>query len=202
MGVATLNLGERIAASQGLGPATPVFSSHNGLDYGGVLFMLSALKAQGLFTFKDTHQLKPGYYDLQAILLKLAFMALCRIKNPEQLKQCKPGELGRLIGLDRIPEMKCLRSKIAELSSQQKMEDLSEQLTKQWITVNEDDIVLYADGHVRIYNGYQAKLTAKYVSRQKQCLSATTEFWVNDAYGLPLMVCAGELSERSACNMQ
>jgi hypothetical protein len=48
--------------------------------------------------------------------MTLAFMALARIKNPEQLKQCKPGELGRLIGLDRAPEVRCL-NKIGIASS-------------------------------------------------------------------------------------
>jgi len=46
-------------------------------------------------------------------------MALLRIKNPEQLKQCKPGEIGRVTGLDRIPEVRCLRSKLQFLTSQQ-----------------------------------------------------------------------------------
>jgi len=34
------------------------------------------------------------------------------------------------------------------------------------------------------------------VSRQKLCLSATTEFWVNDNEGLPVMVIIGELTEK------
>jgi len=40
-------------------------------------------------------------------------MALGRIKNPEQLKQCKPGEIGRIIGLDRIPNVGLLRLLVA-----------------------------------------------------------------------------------------
>jgi hypothetical protein len=39
-------------------------------------------------------------------------MTPARIKNPEQLKQCRPGEIGNIIGLDRIAEVKCLRGKI------------------------------------------------------------------------------------------
>jgi hypothetical protein len=50
--------------------------------------------------------------------MTLAFMALSRIKNPEQLKQCRPGEIGRVLGLDRIPEVKCLREKIKFLTNQ------------------------------------------------------------------------------------
>ena len=34
-------------------------------------------------------------------------MALCSIKNVEQLKQHNVGGLGILIGLDRVPEARC-----------------------------------------------------------------------------------------------
>lgn len=195
-GIATTNTEARISAALGLGPVDPVFEAHDGLDYGGVLFLLPALLSQGLFTIKDTHRLKAGYYGINSILLTVAFMALCRIKNPEQLKQCNPGELGRLIGLDRIPELKCLRRKLLELTEQKKTEQLSEKLTLKWLPQDDENFFLYADGHVRIYNGYLANLTAKYVSRQKLCLSATTEFWLNDVYGQPLLSCPGQLSEK------
>jgi hypothetical protein len=39
-------------------------------------------------------------------------------------------------------------------------------------------------------------LPAKFVSRQKLCLSATTEYWVNDARGLPVMMVMGDLTEK------
>ena len=55
---------------------------------------------------------------------------------------------------------------------------------------------LYIDGHVRIYYGYKANLPLRFISRQKLCLSATTEFWVNDAQGLPVMMVTGELTEK------
>lgn len=49
---------------------------------------------------------------------------------------------------------------------------------------------------MRIYYGNQAQLTSKYVSRQKLCLSATTEYWVNDSSGMPYLVVSGELNEK------
>jgi hypothetical protein len=52
--------------------------------------------------------------------LSLALMYLCRIKNPEQLKHTSPGEFGKLLGLDRIPEAKNLRKKISQIVTQQK----------------------------------------------------------------------------------
>jgi len=50
-------------------------------------------------------------------------------------------------------------------------------------------------GIVRVYHGEMANLPKRFVSREKLCLSGTTEFWVNDQQGLPLMVVTGELNE-------
>jgi len=47
--------------------------------------------------------LKKVFYGLRATLLVLAFMALLRIRTPEQLQGHPPGELGVLLGLDRAP---------------------------------------------------------------------------------------------------
>lgn len=124
-------------------------------------------------------------------------MALARIKNPEQLKQCKPGELGKIIGLDRIPEVRCLRDKINLLATQKGAQKLNNLLIDHWYNEpSEEGSFLYIDGHVRIYYGHKANLPSKFVSRQKLCLSATTEYWVNDAAGLPVMMVTGELTEK------
>lgn len=60
----------------------------------------------------------------------------------------------------------------------------------------EDADFIYIDGHERIYYGYNANLPVKFVSCQKLCLSATTEYWVNDAQGMPVMMVMGELTEK------
>lgn len=44
---------------------------------------------------------------------------------------------------------------------------------------------LYVDGHVRLYHGKQTELPRRYVSRQRLCLRGTTDYWANDALGLP-----------------
>lgn len=137
------------------------------------------------------------YYGLESVVLTLAFMALARIKNPEQLKQCKPGEVGRIIGLDRIAEVSCLRDKIKILSAQKQAQKLNLLLIDEWYNPSAgEDLFLYIDGHVRIYYGAKANLPSKFISRQKLCLSATTEYWVNDAQGQPVMMVMGELSEK------
>jgi len=190
-------VGERGLAAAGLlDEAPPIFSHKQSVENGGVLFALPALIAQGLLLYKDVYtEFSKAYYGLQSTILTLAFMALCRIKNPDQLKQHNVGELGALIGLDRVPEVKCLREKIAQIVNQQHASEFNRILFTHW-TKDESDFFFYVDGHVRIYSGYKATLAVKYVSRQKLCLTATTEYWVNDAQGLPYLVFMGELTEK------
>lgn len=160
--------------------------------------MLPALLSQGLLKTNEVYQMPAShYYGLESVVLTLAFMALARIKNPEQLKQCKPGEIGRIIGLDRIPEVSCLRDKIKILSDQKQAQQLNLLLIDHWYNPSDqNDLFLYIDGHVRIYYGAKANLPSKFISRQKLCLSATTEYWVNDVQGQPVLMVMGELTEK------
>ena len=199
LGIATTRYEDRMApAVLGAGNATAHFDAHEALCGAGVLFLLPALLARGLLKTKEVYHVPQNhYYGLESIILTLAFMALGRIKNPEQLKQCKPGEIGKIVGLDRIPEVRCLRDKIKLLTSQNQAQNLNHLLINHWYSKpSEEASFLYIDGHVRIYYGHQANLPAKFVSRQKLCLSATTEYWVNDAAGLPVMMVTGELAEK------
>ncbi|MDR0573667.1 MAG: hypothetical protein LBG96_06485 [Tannerella sp.] len=43
----------------------------------------------------------------------MGFLALLRVKNLEQSQTIPAGELGRCMGIDRIPEVKTLRERIA-----------------------------------------------------------------------------------------
>ena len=197
LGIATTRYEDRALAATGLlQEAQPFFSPQVEICQGGVLFALPALLSQGLMDYKKVYEPLPnGYYGFDSIVLTFAIMAMCRIKNPEQLKQCKTGELGRIIGLDRLPETRSLRNKLQQIVLQHKAENFNEHLLNKWLDV-EECIYFYVDGHVRIYYGNQAQLTSKYVSRQKLCLSATTEYWVNDSSGMPYLVVTGELSEK------
>jgi len=122
-------------------------------------------------------------------------MYLRRIKNPEQLKYYSPGEFGKIMGLDRVPEAKCFRGKLAEICSQQKSGEWNMALANQWSLTGENDFY-YIDGHVQVYNGYQAKLGKKHVSRQKLCLPGMQEFWINDKNGMPYFYITGQVNEK------
>jgi hypothetical protein len=53
---------------------------------------------------------------LESIFLLLAYLALGRVPSLEQLRYHSPGEWGKVLGLDRIPEVKTLRDKIGNLA--------------------------------------------------------------------------------------
>jgi len=176
--------------------APSLFEPQQSVLNAGVLFAIPALMSQGLDKFfKIFNPLPPGFYGLHHVILTLCFMALCRIKNPEQLKQHSPGELGKLLGLDRIPEVGYFRKKLKQITEQSKADELHTTLFRSWAE-EMPEMFFYIDGHVRVYHGEQANLPKRFVSREKLCLSGTTEFWVNDQQGLPLMVVTGELNEK------
>jgi len=176
--------------------APSLFEHQESVLNAGVLFALPALISQGLERFfKVFNPLPPGFYGLHHVILILCFMALCRIKNPEQLKKHPPGELGKLLGLDRIPEVGYFRIKIKQITDQSKSDELHVELFR-WYAGEMPELFFYIDGHVRVYHGDLANLPKRFVSREKLCLSGTTEFWVNDQQGLPLMVVTGEMNEK------
>lgn len=180
---------ERVAAAFGLlpGGAPTRFEMCHDVSMGGVLCALPALVASGLLHQVDTcfKQLR-GYYTTLQVLVLVAQMALCRIKTVEQLQGCPPGELGKLMGLDRVPEVRCLRKKLAELSEDDAPEQWSGLLSRHWME-NAPELAgaLYVDGHVRVYHGSKTALPKRFVSRERLCLRGTTDYWINDALGQP-----------------
>ena len=57
-------------------------------------------------------------------------MALWRIKRPEALKEHDPATLGRILGLDRAPEVKTLQRKLTRLATYQQATRLGEELAR------------------------------------------------------------------------
>jgi prepilin-type processing-associated H-X9-DG protein len=188
MGVACTRPEERVLAAMGVLPGAPTrFENCRDVSFGGVLCALPALAANGLFEhLEKTFPSPGGYYTTLQVVTLLGYMALCRIKTVEQLQYETPGELGKLMGLDRVPEVRCLRKKLTQLSQGNAPEEWAGLLSREWLqTASEHAGVLYVDGHVRLYHGKQTELPRRYVSRQRLCLRGTTDYWTNDALGLP-----------------
>lgn len=121
--------------------------------------------------------------------MTLAFIVLLRIKSIESIQYCSPGELGKVLGLDRIPEIKTIRKKLGVLATQNNAEKWNRELSADWMESSGAIAgLLYVDGHVRVYHGNKTKLPKRYVSREKLCLRGMTDYWVNDALGQPYFV--------------
>ena len=191
MGTACTRPEERVLAALGMLNGAPTrFESCHDVSFGGVLCALPALIQNGLLRHVDAClNGLTGYYTTVQILILLADMALARIKTVERLQYESPGELGKLLGLDRVPEVRCLRNKLTQLSAADAPHKWAGLLSRDWMESDPELAgTLYIDGHVRLYHGDQTKLPKRYVSRQKLCLRGTTDYWVNDGVGQPFFV--------------
>src|SRR5208283_313700 len=118
---------DRVLACCGLrDDATPIFGNTKGVAGAGILFAVPLLVASGIFQIaqKLYGEIGPAFYGTRTTLMSLLVMALGRIKRPEALKEHDPQALGRLLGLDRAPEVKTLRRKLTRLASRHKAEEL------------------------------------------------------------------------------
>jgi transposase len=188
MGIACTRPCERVLAAFGLlpGGATTQFQPCRDVSFGGVLCALPALEENGLFSHLEKLPVLSGYYMKLHVIILLSYMALCRLKAVERMQYESPGELGKLMGLDRIPEVRCLRKKLSQLSEDQAPERWAAVLSEHWMQqAPELAGTLYVDGHVRLYHGKKTQLPRRYVARQRLCLRGTTDYWVNDALGQP-----------------
>ena len=189
MGKACSNTLDRILASTKGMEASIRFEQQLDLSCAGVLLSLPALLSNGLLTHSSDFSLKKGYYSEESIFLCLAFLCLLRIKTLNQSDTIPCGELGRVMGLDRIPEVKTLRSRIDGFTKIFSVSEWSKNLSKGWLQANENmSGVLYIDGHVNIYYGQATKMPKRYVSRLRLCMSGSTDYYVNDKIGQPFFV--------------
>ncbi len=192
MGRAAHAVEARVAASIGeLQEVKPQFAEPAlAVPCGGVLAALPTLLKQGLLFQAATHlKLPKGYYGLNTVLLLVALLTLARMRNAESLRYLAPGEWGRLLGLDRAPEVKTLRRKLKALSnSAQSLRNWQAELTQSWLQAEPDrGATLAVDGHVKVYAGRKGKLPNHFISRQKLCLPAAVSYWINALGGMPLL---------------
>jgi hypothetical protein len=182
---------DRILARLGaLDDARPLFQSGLRIPHAGVLLALPILLRSGvLAAAREVYgSIGPAFYGLRSTLLVLLFMALLRIQRPEGLKEHVPAELGRLVGLDRAPEVKTLRHKLERLAKLQRSERFGRELARLRVEARGDALgFLYVDGHVRVYHG-KHRLPKAHVARMRITLPATSDYWVNDQAGDPLFM--------------
>jgi hypothetical protein len=192
-----LRVEERLLCAFGLIREAPLrFESCEALAFGGVMLLLPFLLECGLLSYRNHYsQRVSGYYNFDTLFILVAFLYLCRIKSFEQTKHYSPGEFGKLVGYDRIPEVKKLRGMISEITCQNRTGAWMAELAKSWIDQEQPELY-YVDGHVQVYHGYLANLGKKHVSRLRLCLPGVMEFWVNSSDGSPYFFITAEVNEK------
>jgi len=188
---------DRFCARLGvLDDAAPIFADAERLPRAGIFLIVPLLVQSGILeTFTRLYcSIGPAFYGLRTTVVCLVMLALLRIKRPENLKEHSPEDLGRLLGLDRAPEVKTLRRKLDVLAGRGKGLDLMRALAENRIRDHDEAIaVLYVDGHVKEYHG-QANVSKGYVTRRRLAAPAVTDTWVNDVNGDPVFVVTSELN--------
>ena len=179
-----------------LDDAAPLFREGSSVAGVGVLVALPCLIESGLLRIsrKLYGEIGPAFYGLRTTLLTLLLMALLRIKRPEHLKERDPAAFGRLLGLDRAPEVKTLRRRLTRLAARHCAEQLGAELAR--LRVDQRGHLmgfLYVDGHVRAYHGERPIASSAYVARRHLAMPASTDYWINDRCGDPLLLITGEL---------
>ena len=198
LGTACSRPAERLLAAMGaLEHAESRYERCNDVAFGGVLAGLPALDANGLFhRIQEFYRLPKGFYGLVQLFMFFGLTTLARIQRLEGLRYVPPGELGKLLGLDRVPEVKTARRKIAALAEQDADGQWGKALCGKWMEADPEEAgYLYVDGHVRVYHGALTELPKRYVTRERLCLRGTTDYWVNDAIGRPFFVVSKTISD-------
>ena len=182
---------ERVLARFGLlESAPPVFTACARAPLVGLLLALPALAATGLLeTAHEVYGALPnGFYSLDTMLCEGVFRALLGQARAEGTARIDPVALGRVLGLDRAPEVKTIRRKIGLLAKAGKAGDWIAEMARRHVeALPEQAVVCYIDGHVRAYQGTR-KIAKTHAPRLKFPAPATVETWVSDAAGDPLLV--------------
>lgn len=186
---------DRLLACLGaLDDAAPLFGKHDGVPGVGVLLAIPALLESGVIDVaREVYgSLGRAFYGLRTTVVTLLLMALLRVRRPEALKEHCPRDLGRVLGLDRAPEVKTVRVKLRRLAAAGRAESFGRALAKRRVAARGRVMgFLYVDGHVRVYHGKRA-LPKAHVARMRISMPATTDYWINDKQGDPLFVVSTE----------
>ena len=190
--------GERAAARRGmLAEAAPVICEGGSLPFVGSLVILPALAATGLL--EVTASLyglgrrvagfpRAAFYGLRSLVLCVVFSSLLGEPRAEGLTRLDPTAIGRLLGLDRAPEVSRLRYRLSELAEENKSDELVLGLARRHLDSHPDAVGLfYVDGHVRAYHG-KHEVAKAHVARMRIAMPAEVDTWVCDRFGDGLLV--------------
>ncbi len=197
---------ERAAARFGLlgEGAAPVFAAGARYPLAGLLLALPALEDTGLLQCARQvyGRLRNGFYGLHAMLVMLVFLALLREPRAEGATRTDIAAAGRVLGLDRAPEVKTIRRKLGELAGRGRAGELQMAIARHRAAARPDELGFCCiDGHTRAYFGTR-QVQKMHQSRLKLPGPGTEETWVTDGAGGPLLVVMAEPSSSLAAQIR
>ncbi len=196
---------ERQAARFGqLEEAEPRFTEGRQLPLAGLLLALPTLEATGLLQVAETTygKLANGFYGLRSVLLTLVLLALLREPRAEGATRVVPADLGRILALDRAPEVSTIRRKLGELADRGQAGELMAALARRHVDTHPEAVgFCYIDGHVRAYHGTR-RLPKAHVARMRISMPATLETWVSDQHGDPIFAVIAPPSASTAAEVR
>ena len=199
LAVPAARTGDRVAARWGaLECAAPVFTPAARVPLAGLFLALPALEATGLLSCANEvySELPGGFYGLDTMLIEGVLRALAGEPRAEGATRIDPVDLGRVLGLDRAPEVKTIRRKINQLAQAGRAGQLQAAIAAHHLSRGDADVagvgvVLYVDGHVRAYQGTK-RIGKTHLSRLRFPAPATVETWVAGGDGGPVLVVMSE----------
>jgi hypothetical protein len=165
--------------------AEPLICEGASLPFAGALLVLPALCATGLLeVFESVFSLgRAAFYSIRALVLALVFCLVVGEARAEGLTRLDPVDLGRLLGLDRAPEVKTMRAQMEELAGLSRSDQLFAGLAEVHLETHEASCgFFYVDGHVRAYHG-TARLPKAHVARARLAMAAEVDTWITDERG-------------------
>ena len=137
-----------------------------------------------------------AFYGVRSIFMTLFLITVLRIRNPERMNRNPAVKLGRILGLDRGPAVKTLRSKMKVMAARRQAANLMNLLAKERLQGKGlPDGVLFVDGHVQCYYG-KSKVGEVYSATKSKVVKGNTDYWVNLGDGTPILCIPMPFNER------
>ena len=178
--------GERALARFGMiNDAPPVICEGASLPLVGTLLILPALAATGLLEIaaRVYGARAAAFYSLRSLVCSIVFACLLGEPRAEGFSRLCPKDLGRLVGLDRGPEVTTIRRRIEELAQMGRADQLADGLARRHIDAHHEVTgIFYVDGHVRAYHGGR-EVPKAHVARIRLAMPAELDTWVCDQNG-------------------
>jgi len=196
---------DRIMARLGmLNDAPALFSPGENVPWAGVMMaavILSDSPFLGLAK-KVYGSIGPAFYGLRTVMLTYVIMALLRIRRIEDVRRDDPRKLGRVLGLDRVAEVKTLRRKWHRLCKAEKALELMEAVGRSRVEqLDQPPKVIMVDGHLGIYTG-KKKIGEVFSTCANQVVKGHTDNWIHLPGGAPLLMLSCPFNEGLSQGLQ